>query len=95
MASAVPAMARMATEVSASTKAVTTTSGWQTSRSSAESSSEPADHENRWREHRAIQCVQRGDFSLLGFGGILGRVALLADNHLVALILFLMAFINA
>ena len=58
MASAVPAMARTSTEVSASTKAVPAASGWQTSRSSAESSSETSNHENRRREHRAIQRVQ-------------------------------------
>jgi hypothetical protein len=57
--------------------------------------SEPTEHENRRRKHRAIERVQRRDFLLLRFGRVLSGVAILPDDHLIALVLFLMALKNA
>jgi hypothetical protein len=57
--------------------------------------SEPTEHENRRRKHRAIERVQRRNFLLLRFGRVLSGVAILPDDHLIALVLFLMALKNA
>src|SRR6266481_3570513 len=95
------AMSTASTEMTASAASEATTSatratvtsssaGWQTSGNSAD-----AYKENWRREHCAAQSVQRRDFLLLGFGGIVSCVTLLSRHHQVAVVLGLMAFINA
>jgi hypothetical protein len=91
--------ARAATTVSAAsamtsaTRATATASSarWQDSPNSLEAAEKEY---GRW-EHRAIQSVQRRDFLFLGFGGVVSRVALRSRHHQVAVVLGLMAFINA
>jgi hypothetical protein len=97
-----PAMSTASTEMTASgtseamtsaTRATATSSsaGWQDSPNSFEAAEKEY---GRW-EHRAVQSVQRRDFLILRFGGIVGRVTLLSRHHQVAVVLGLMAFINA
>ena len=97
-----PATSTAATEMSAwaasqamtsATRATVTSSsaGWEDSPNSLEAAEKEY---GRW-EHRAIQSVQRRDFPILGFGGVVSRVTLLSRHHQVAVVLGLMAFINA
>jgi hypothetical protein len=98
-ATAKTAAAMAATSVSAAspmtsaTRATATTSsaGWEDSVNSLEA----AEKEYGRREHRAIQGVQRRDFLILRFGGVVSSVALRSRHHQVAVVLGLMAFINA
>jgi hypothetical protein len=104
MASAVttaPGMSTAATEMTATTAEATTSAtratvtsssaGWQDSPNSLETAEKEY---GRW-EHRAVQSVQRRDFLILRFGGVVSRVTLLSRHHQVAVVLGLMAFINA
>ena len=97
-----PAMSTASTEMTATTAAEATTAattatvtsssaGWQDSPNSLEATEKEY---GRW-EHRAVQSVQRRDFLILRFGGVVGRVTLLSRHHQVAVVLGLMAFINA
>ena len=97
-----PAMSTASTEMTATTAAEATTAattatvtsssaGWQDSPNSLEAAEKEY---GRW-EHRAVQSVQRRDFLILRFGGVVSRVTLLSRHHQVAVVLGLMAFINA
>ena len=79
--------------MTSATRATATTSsaGWEDSPTSLEA----AEKEYRRWEHRAVQSVQRRDFLILRFGGVVSRVTLLSRHHQVAVVLGLMAFINA
>lgn len=94
MSTATTEMSAWAAEaMTSATRATVTTSsaGWEDSPNSLEAAQKEY---GRW-EHRAIQSVQRRDFLFLGFGGVVSRVTLLSRHHQVALVLGLMAFINA
>jgi hypothetical protein len=86
-------MSACASAMTSATRATATTSsaGWEDSPNSLEA----AEKEHWRREHRAIQSVQRRDLLILRFGGVVSRVTLLSRHHQVAVVLGLMAFINA
>ena len=71
--------------------ATASSAGWEDSPNSLEAAEKEY---GRW-EHRAVQSVQRRDFLILRFGGVVSRVSLLSRHHQVAVVLGLMAFINA
>jgi hypothetical protein len=98
ISAAASAMAATATSAVSASWAVTSatratvaaSAGWKTSGNSPD-----AKKEDWWREHGAAQSIQRRDFLFLGFGGVFSRVTLLARHHQIAVVLGLMAFINA
>jgi len=85
------AMTSAAMTSAARATATASSAGWEDSPNSLEAAEKEY---GRW-EHRAVQSVQRRDFLILRFGGVVRRVTLLSRHHQVAVVLGLMAFINA
>ena len=74
------------------TTAVTTSS---TTAAKVWSRRESADPEYRRREERAVQSVKRRNLLIVRLGGILRSVTFLPLRHLVAVVIALVAFVNA